>query len=504
LHTKKIPEKQLNLNRLSIALNVFWNLLGSGIPMLAAIVAIPILIEGLGLERFGMLTLAWMVVGYFSLFDLGLGRALTKLVAEKLGRGEDNELPSLIWTGMSLMTVLGVLAAVFVAMLSPWLVSSLLNIPLKLQPETLIAFYLLAASIPIVIITTGLRGILEAHQCFGYVNAVRIPLGMFTFLGPVAVLSFSNSLVPVVAILVIARLLSLCAYVVLCLKVEPILGSSFSICRTMARRLITFGGWITVSNIVGPLMTYMDRFLIGAVATLTAVSYYATPYEIIMKLGIIPAAIMGVMFPAFATILAQDPARAGNLFHRTLKFIFLIIFPLVFLIVLFAHEGLTLWLGSEFADNSTIVLQLLAIGVFINSYAQVPYGLLQAAGRADITAKLHLIELPFYVLILWWLVNSYGIVGVATAWVMRVAFDSLFLFLMVRRFLPENPLSISQLVLKACGALLVLFIGAAASNVIVQWLLLLLGIPIFMVVSWFFILTAEEREMINARLKLFS
>lgn len=503
---KKIPEKKFSFNISGITLNIFWNLLGSSAPLLAAIFAIPVIIEGLGLERFGVLTIAWMVVGYFSLFDLGLGRALTKLVAETLGSGEDNELPSIIWTAMSLMMVLGVLAAVFVAMISPWLASSLLNIPLKLQPETLKVFYLLAASIPIVIITTGLRGILEAYQRFDYVNVVRAPLGMLTFLGPVAVLSFSNSLVPVVAILVIGRLLSLCVHAVLCLKVEPIFQRSFSISSiswTMARRLIAFGGWITVSNIISPVMTYMDRFLIGAVVTMTAVSYYATPYEIILKLGIITGAIMGVMFPAFATILAQDPARAGNLFHRTLKSIFLIIFPLVFLIVLFAHEGLTLWLGSEFADNSTIVLQLLAIGVFINSHAHVPYGLLQAAGRADITAKLHLIELPFYLLILWWLVNSYGIAGVATAWGLRVTLDGLFLFLMVHRFLPENPLSISQLVLKACGALLVLFTGAAVSNVIVQWLLLLLGIPIFMVVSWFFILTAEEREMINARLKLF-
>jgi len=142
-----------------LARNVVWNLLGTGAPLLVAIVAIPMLIEGLGLARFGVLTLAWMVVGYFSLFDLGLGRALTKLVAEKLGKGQDDEIPSLIWTAMSLMAALGVLGAVVVAALSPWLVSSVLKIPVDLQPETLTAFYLLAASIPIVISTTGLRGI---------------------------------------------------------------------------------------------------------------------------------------------------------------------------------------------------------------------------------------------------------------------------------------------------------------------------------------------------------
>ena len=33
---------------------------------------------------FGVLSLVWMFIGYFSLFDLGLGRATTKLVAEKI------------------------------------------------------------------------------------------------------------------------------------------------------------------------------------------------------------------------------------------------------------------------------------------------------------------------------------------------------------------------------------------------------------------------------------
>lgn len=65
--------------------DVLWNLVGTGLPMLVAIPAIPALISGLGAARFGVLTLAWVVVGYFSLFDLGLGRAMTQLVAEKLG-----------------------------------------------------------------------------------------------------------------------------------------------------------------------------------------------------------------------------------------------------------------------------------------------------------------------------------------------------------------------------------------------------------------------------------
>jgi len=497
-----MSDKPINLTGgRRLARNVVWNLLGTGTPLLVAIVAIPILIEGLGIARFGVLTLAWMVVGYFSLFDLGLGRALTKLVAEKLGKGLDNETPPLIWTAMSLMTALGVLGAIVVAALSPWLVGGVLKIPTELQPETLIAFYLLAASIPIVISTTGLRGILEAHQCFGLVNAVRIPLGIFTFLGPVAVLPFSNSLVAVVAVLVIARLVSWCAYAVLCLKVEPALRHSVSIHRAMVRPLINFGGWMTVTNIVGPLMVYMDRFLIGAVVSMIAVAYYATPYEVVTKLWIIPGALMGVLFPAFAAALVQDRARAARLFNRSVNYIFLSLFPVVLIIVTFAHEGLILWLGSEFADNSTLVLQLLAVGVFINSLAHVPSGLVQGAGRPDLTAKLHLTELPFYLLILWWLLGAYGIVGAAIAWVLRVTVDTLILFMMSHRLLP----SVSQLTTRPMFmvgiVLFVLVLGAIIPGLVMKGVFLLLVLLIFAAIAWFVILATDERDMICSRLK---
>ena len=58
-----------------------WNILGMSLPMVVALFAIPRLAHGLGEERFGGLLLIWMLVGYFSIFDLGLGRALTKMTA---------------------------------------------------------------------------------------------------------------------------------------------------------------------------------------------------------------------------------------------------------------------------------------------------------------------------------------------------------------------------------------------------------------------------------------
>src|SRR5437870_4492536 len=179
-----------------LAKNALWGLLGTVAPMLVAVPAVPRLIHAMGTDRFGVLTLAWVVIGYFSLFDFGFGRALTKLVAEELGAGQCKDIPGLFWTCLTLMLVFGCAGAAVMATLSPWMVNRVLRIPAAIQPETQRAFYILAASLPVVITSTALRGFLEAHQRFDVSTAVRIPLGIFTFGGPFLVLPFSVNLLP--------------------------------------------------------------------------------------------------------------------------------------------------------------------------------------------------------------------------------------------------------------------------------------------------------------------
>src|SRR5262249_15484540 len=178
----------------------------------------------------------------------------------------------------------------------------------------------------------------------------------------------------------------------------------------------------------------LDRFVISAMVSMTAVAYYATPYEVVTKFLLLPSALMGVMFPAFTASFTQDRERTVRLFARSLKILSLVLFPMMLCAVALAPDGLRLWLGVEFAQHSFRVLQWLAVGVFVNSLALVPFTLLQGVGRPDLTATLHLIELPIYVGLLWWMVNTRGIEGAAIAWTLRVSIDALLLFALANRF----------------------------------------------------------------------
>jgi O-antigen/teichoic acid export membrane protein len=197
---------------------------------------------------------------------------------------------------------------------------------------------------------------------------------------------------------------------------------------------------MTVTNVVGPLLVTLDRFVIGALVSMTAVAYYATPYEVVTKVLILPGALMGVMFPAFSTGFVQDRERMALLFGRSVKSLFLVLFPVMLCTVTLAQDGLKLWLGAEFAQHSFRVPQWLAVGVFVTSLSFMPFSLLQGVGRPNLTATLHFIELPLYIGLLWWLISVRGIEGAAMAWTARGVIDALLMFWLAKRFLPgKNP-----------------------------------------------------------------
>ena len=486
-----------------LARNTILNVLGYGLPMLVAIFATPLLVKGLGTERFGILTLAWVIIGYLSLFDLGLGRALTKLVAENLGAGETQKIPALIWTSLFVMFFIGILVAFTASWFLPYLIQDLIKIPHFLASETLNAFYLLVFSVPIVIISVGLRGILDAYQRFDLTNMVRIPLGVYSFTAPLLVLPFTQNLFPVVGVLVVGRLIACMVQLLFCFQIVPSLHRGVVLERSIIGPLFRFGSWMTVSNIVSPLMMYLDRFFIGAVISVSAVAYYATPSEVVTKILLISGALMGVLFPAFSTSYVQDRNRTARLFERGVKYVFIAIFPLTLILVTLAHDGLNLWLGKEFARNSTTVLQWITVGVFVHSLGQVPYGLIQGAGRPDLTGKLHMVELPFYILGLWILIHTHGIVGAAMAWFFRICLDTVCMFVMAHRLLIiGKEMMIKKMVF--IGSVLPIFLFATFPDTLfMKTLFLVFFLSVFFFAAWFKLLDTDEKGMVLAQFKMF-
>ena len=487
----------------TIAKNTIYNLFGYGIPLIFAIVLIPYLIKGLGEEKFGILNLAWVIVGYFSFLDFGIGRSLTKIIAEKLGTNQVEEIPHLFWTSFFLLLGVSIIFTIVLLFLTPILVLDFFKISEALQTETLHAFYLLALSVPIVTTSAGIRGVLEAYQKFAVINIIRTTLGVFLFLGPLLCLIFTNSLFWIVLVLVVIRLVILVLYVSQCFKVNQQLRNNLTYNTELVKPILKYSGWITVSNVIVPIIIYIDRFLIGALVSATAITYYATPYEVISKLLLVPGAITGVLFPAVSASYLSNPNFTKKLSIKAIKYIFILLYPIILLILAFSHEGLDLWLGKEFAEKSTLILQLMTIGILFNSIAYIPFTYLQGIGKPEITAFIQLIELPIYLIAMWIAIKDYGINGAALVWMLRIILDALLLFMFAKKHILssfEFKLTFNQLLLS--GIITASFFIILITNVAFKSILVGIILIIFTFLIWRYFLAEDEKLFVTSRLKM--
>jgi len=484
----------------SLARNSGYSFLTQVIPLVASILIIPQLINRLGTDRFGVLSLSWVFIGYFTLFDLGLGRATTKFVAEYLAKEKQQEIPSLIWTSWILLSGLGVIAGLALFLLIPVLVENVLKVPLELIDEVQAAFVWIACSIPLVIYTTGIRAVLEAYQRFETIALIATPASILNYLIPLLALLFTQRLNTIVLLLLLNRAIFMGIYAWGCLRSVPGLGKPKWLDRNLLGPLVCFGGWLTVTNIIGPLMAYLDRFLVGALLSVSAVAYYVTPYEMLHRLQVIPRSLMIVLFPTFSSLNVASIDESSKLFHRAVRSLFLTMLPVTMVFITQAEDILRVWIDKDFAAHSAPVLQWLALGVLINTLAQVAYNWMQSAGYANVTAQFHLLELPIYLALIWGLTQVFGIVGVAMAWVIRVALDAVLLFWFAARSLASSRRNFDyfiKLFLLGIGLYLVLtMLTTATVGLLARIALVIVVMMIYVMIVWCWFLSPEERRAV--------
>lgn len=381
----------------------------------------------MGEEAFGILTLLWAAIGYFSLFDFGLGRALTQIIAAERS-AQATVQAALLRTGLLGALLPGVLGGAMLWLLAPYLVYDALNISVPLQAQALGAFRIAAVSIPLVTLGSGMRGALEGFENFRHAALIRGLLGTLNFVGPwLLVVYGQGQLVEVAWALMLARLLSLLQNA-LYLYQNEWAGSPSFFEKAVWQRLWGFGSWMTLSNIVGPLMVTVDRYFLAAWVGASVVAYYTVPQDLVVRLLLVPVALSTSLFPRISTYWQGRQTEAiGALMRKSTRLLALIMGSLVLALMLLAKPALGWWLGPDFAAAAWQAAVILLAGMFFNSLGLLPLTALQAAGKVKQSSLLHLLEFALYFPALWLGVQWGGLTGAAIVWSLRTTVDYLFM-----------------------------------------------------------------------------
>ncbi len=410
---------------MSVSKHTAYNLAGALIPLALSFVTVPIYLHLVGPDRYGVLAIAWLLLGYFGLFDLGLGRATSYRIASlKDPNGAVHA--DVFKTAVGINMGIGVVGGAILWAAGWWFFGSIFKVGPDLRAETLQALPWLAASVPVATMTGVLSGALQGREKFLETNTVSVistvlfqifPLSVAWFYGP--------NLAGLLAAAVFARVAAIVVLWFSCHK-EFTRGHTPRWRRDEARLLLGFGGWVTLNGLMGPALIMADRFLIGAVLGARAVAVYTIPFQLAQRSGVVPTALTGALFPRLSATAAQDRAPIVDKAVRALACLTTV--P-VFIALFIFKPFLVAWIGPALAEQSYRIGMIVIIAFWANSFVAIYFSVLQASGRPSAVSKILVAQLVPYLVALWFVLKYWGLEG--AAWLFLVRAYATFLPMMV-------------------------------------------------------------------------
>jgi O-antigen/teichoic acid export membrane protein len=483
--------------------NALLNFLGLAVPLALAFLIVPVAALNFGPARFGLLGLAWALTEYLTLFDLGLGRALVKFVADAIHH-RSPKLSEIVSLSMAAQLAAGLVGGALFVLAAPLLVRGVFNVSPVLASEALGVFQVVGLSVPVVLLMAGQRAVLEGAQRFDLGASLKM-VGSVAALAIPAIGAVLGVPLPMIMVYVLLSRLIVCLlYAIAIRRALPELRWVYSRDWALLRQLVSFGGWVLVSNTVNPLLVYFDRFALSVIAGLTATGFYTAPYEGVVRLLLIPVALVGSLLPALtANEAARDQTRLIQLASSSERILAPVMALPLAAVLVFAPEMLRVWLGPEYAVQSATALRWLAAGVFANALANPLFVMLYAKNRPDLPARFHLLELVIHIPITIYLIRVSGIAGAAAAWTLRATLDMCLLLWGAARVsgIPASAL-LGGRILQSATSIALLVTGLGLSKILGTMSLFagIVGVfatsATFAAGSWWWILGDAERAAI--------
>jgi len=413
---------------MNVSRNAAYTLIGAVAPAVVGILTVPLYIDTIGPDRYGVLAIAFLILGYFGLFDLGLGKSVNFQISS-LNDEESPRLPIIVGTAICVNLFMGLGGAVFLFIATKLLIVTEIGLDQNIRSEIGRSAIFIALTLPLASLIGTLIGVLQAKDKFRTVNKISLSSTVvFQFLPLIAAFWIEPRLPILMAAVLLARLLTAAVLFLFTLR-ETRQHGVLRFRRDELKGLLAYGGWITVANMFGPILVLLDRFLIGGVLGPASVTVYTVPYQLAQRISIIPGSLLTALFPRLPSETAIEQFR---LTEKATKIVISLLTPTVFSLIYIINPFFDIWLGKEIGSQSAEVGVLIFLGFWINGLAIVPYTLLQAQGRPDKVTKTLLVEIPPYVALLLFSLKYYGLLGCSAVFAFRCAVDFILMSIAAR------------------------------------------------------------------------
>jgi O-antigen/teichoic acid export membrane protein len=403
----------------SVSRHTAYNLVGQVLPILLSLVTVPLYLKLVGSERYGVLAIAWLLLGYFGLFDLGLGRATSFRVAAQRD-AEPQARADTMWAALAVNVLMGVVGGLVLWVAAQFFFGRLFKVDASLRSEVMAAVPLLAMAVPVATLDGVLSGAMQGRQRFLEINMINVVSTALFQLFPLAIAFWIGPSLPLLLLGVLsARGLAAVVMGYRC-HLELTRGRLIRLDRAEVIALLKYGGWVNLTSIFAPVLFMLDRFTIGAMLSARAVTDYTVPYQLANRTSILPGSLITALFPRLSSASADERQALANRASLTLL---ALLSPLFVGGIFIMQPFLQLWVGQRVGPDSPAVGRFLLLAMWANGLALIPFIRLQASGRPDLVTKIMLAEIPPYLAMLYVGIHFFGLIGSAIAAVLRCLMD---------------------------------------------------------------------------------
>ncbi|HLO80519.1 MAG TPA: oligosaccharide flippase family protein [Chitinophagaceae bacterium] len=405
-------------------------------------VTLPLFVSKLGVVQFGIFTLVTSLFGYYGIFDLGMGQGLIKFVSERTDQERKAEIVPGILSAFWVQVMVGLVLS-SILFFSSASISRVLHVgEANIQVTSMliriaaVGFFFTMIS---AVFSSALMGMQQYHITSRadalnilLLNAVSL-IVLYTAPG--------SGLKELLIINCISAALLALFYMIVAVRKIPRLRLRWHMDLDLLRQFFRFSVHIFLSKISNVFATYIVRFIIGFFAGPAAVTYYTVPSKLIGALGGMLSSAASTLMPyvsALNTDLSQG--RIAQTLIRVSTGFTAFTIPVSLFIAVFSRQILTVWMGSEFAGQSWVILSLLSISSLVGSFSTIPNQVVLGIGNSRLLGYFSIMAVLCYSILLPLLGKLFLLTGVAVGLLITSLFLIVIVLTKTTKFL-EVPLS---------------------------------------------------------------
>ena len=489
--------------------NGLANLMAGALPVVIVIFTTPYVVNSLGSEHYGLLTLITAIIGYFALIDINFSAGSLKYVSEFHASGNTSKRDQTLTAGLLLYLLIGFVGGILIYALANWLVVALFEVPAADHPLAVSTLRLAAFGFFLGQIESYLITIPQALRRYDRSALFESAFGMLAPLANVAVIWLGGGVYEIVLVRIALNVSNIAG---LAWAIRSLLPDSRPLkpTRAVLGPLIRFSGFAYLSRIATLAYAQGDKLIIGALAGMSALTHYAIPFMLANRVYGLSYRLGSVLLPAASSLAAMKQLdRMEELYLYSARYVFFINTVLTLLLVSVAQEILRYWISPEMAAAGSLILVLISLGNLLDSLTNAPSLVNDGLGNPKVTGLFAFTRAVLGVSGAFALVYWMGVTGAAVAQLtVSIIMTTAFLLYVHGRTVPVKlghflrVVLLPSLPLMAGLMLFALFRhGSEAFGLLQTAELVVVELAAAAAYGWFFIARPSDVEALWRRLK---